>query len=152
NRVSSSDSKALSFIHELLLLRAPEKSGDSEKNLCREFVMRFQQLTGPVMAKGLEDTTFYKFNRLISLNEVGGNPDSFGNSVEDFHQYNASKAARWPHSLLATATHDTKRGEDVRARINVLSEFPDEWRSALSRWRDLNAAKKSRVNEKPAPD
>jgi (1->4)-alpha-D-glucan 1-alpha-D-glucosylmutase len=152
NRASPSDSQALSFIHELLLLHAPENSGGSEKNLCREFVMRFQQLTGPLMAKGLEDTTFYKFNRLISLNEVGGNPDSFGNSVDDFHQYNASRAARWPHSLLATATHDTKRGEDVRARINVLSEFPDEWRSALSRWSELNTAKKSLVNEKPAPD
>src|SRR5262249_30817221 len=73
-------------------------------------------------------------------------------SVDDFHRHNSAKAKRWPHSLLATATHDTKRGEDVRARINVLSEIPDEWRSALSRWRDLNAAKKSIVSDKPAPD
>jgi (1->4)-alpha-D-glucan 1-alpha-D-glucosylmutase len=148
---ASSDLEALRFIHDLLLLRPPEKLGAAEKNLCREFVMRFQQLTGPVMAKGLEDTTFYNFNRLISLNEVGGNPDSFGNCVDDFHRHNLEKSNQWPHSLLATATHDTKRGEDVRARINVLSEFPHEWRSVLSRWRDLNAAKKSVVNEKPAP-
>jgi len=143
--------ESLRFIHDLLLLRVPEKLAAPEKKLCREFVMRFQQLTGPVMAKGLEDTTFYNFNRLISLNEVGGNPDSFGNSVEEFHRHNQLKSAQWPHSLLATSTHDTKRGEDVRARINVLSEVPDEWRSTLSRWRDLNAVKKSVVNGQPAP-
>jgi (1->4)-alpha-D-glucan 1-alpha-D-glucosylmutase len=113
--------------------------------------MRFQQLTGPVMAKGLEDTTFYNFNRLISVNEVGGNPDSFGNSVDDFHRYNLQKSAHWPHSMLATATHDTKRGEDVRARINVLSEFPEEWRGALNRWRELNSTRKSIANGVPAP-
>jgi (1->4)-alpha-D-glucan 1-alpha-D-glucosylmutase len=150
-RFSPSNVESLRLIHELLLLRVPEKLAAPEKKLCREFVMRFQQLTGPVMAKGLEDTTFYNFNRLISLNEVGGNPDSFGNSVEEFHRHNQLKSAQWPHSLLATSTHDTKRGEDVRARINVLSEVPDEWRSTLSRWRDLNAVKKSVVNGQPAP-
>jgi (1->4)-alpha-D-glucan 1-alpha-D-glucosylmutase len=147
---SPADSEALGFIHNLLLLRPPENLAAPEK-ICREFVMRFQQLTGPLMAKGLEDTTFYNFNRLISLNEVGGDPDSFGKSVDDFHRHNLEKAKGWPHSLLATATHDTKRGEDVRARINVLSELPDEWRSALSRWRDLNAARKTVVNGQPAP-
>jgi (1->4)-alpha-D-glucan 1-alpha-D-glucosylmutase len=148
---SRTGSEPLRFIHDLLLLRVPEKLSAPEKNLCREFVLRFQQLTGPVMAKGLEDTTFYNFNRLISLNEVGGHPDTFGTSVDDFHHHNSQKAAHWPHSLLATATHDTKRGEDVRARLNVLSEIPDEWRNALSRWRDLNAANKSVVNGQPAP-
>jgi (1->4)-alpha-D-glucan 1-alpha-D-glucosylmutase len=150
-RLPSSEKEALRFIHDLLLLTVPEELGTTEKNLCREFVMRFQQLTGPVMAKGLEDTTFYNFNRLISLNEVGGNPDTFGNGVNNFHKHNSQKAAQWPHSLLATATHDTKRGEDVRARINVLSELPDEWQSALSRWRDLNVSKKSVVDGQPAP-
>jgi len=150
-RFSPADLDSLRFIQNLLLLQVPEKLGASEKQFCREFVMRFQQLTGPVMAKGLEDTTFYNFNRLISLNEVGGDPDSFGNSVEDFHRHNLEKSGRWPHSLLATATHDTKRGEDVRARINVLSELPDEWRSALARWRDLNSAKKSVIDGQPAP-
>jgi (1->4)-alpha-D-glucan 1-alpha-D-glucosylmutase len=150
-RSSPSDAEPLRFIRDILLLQVPERLGLPEKNLCREFVMRFQQLTGPLMAKGLEDTTFYNFNRLISLNEVGGDPASFGESVEGFHRHNLEKSAQWPHSLLATATHDTKRGEDVRARINVLSELPDEWRSALARWRDLNAAKKSIVNGQPAP-
>jgi (1->4)-alpha-D-glucan 1-alpha-D-glucosylmutase len=150
-RSSPSNGDPLRFIYDLLLLRVPEKLHASEKKLCREFIMRFQQLTGPVMAKGLEDTTFYNFNRLISLNEVGGNPDSFGTSVDDFHWHNQAKYAQWPHSLLTTATHDTKRGEDVRARINVLSEIPDEWQSALARWRDLNASKKSVVNGQPAP-
>jgi (1->4)-alpha-D-glucan 1-alpha-D-glucosylmutase len=150
-RSSPANSDSLRFIHDLLVLRPPENVATAEKKLCREFVMRFQQLCGPVMAKGLEDTTFYNFNRLISLNEVGGNPDSFGNSVDDFHRHNSEKAARWPHSLLATATHDTKRGEDVRARINVLSEIPDEWRSTLWRWRELNASTKSIVNGQPAP-
>jgi (1->4)-alpha-D-glucan 1-alpha-D-glucosylmutase len=147
-----SNTEPLDLIHDLLLLHPPASLNKSAKVLCREFAMRFQQLTGPIMAKGLEDTAFYKFNRLVSLNEVGGDPDTFGNSVDDFHHHNSEKAARWPHSLLATATHDTKRGEDVRARINVLSEFPDEWQNAVTRWRDLNAAKKSVVNEKPAPD
>jgi len=144
--------ESLRFIRDLLLQRASEDLGESAKRQRREFVMKFQQLTGPLMAKGLEDTTFYNFNRLISLNEVGGNPDSFGNSVDDFHNHNLQKAARWPHSLLATATHDTKRGEDVRARINVLSEMPNEWRGALNRWQKLNASKKSLVHGQPAPD
>ena len=89
--------------------------------------MRFQQFTGPVMAKGVEDTTHYVYNRLLSLNEVGGRPDHFGCSLEEFHNFNTKRRKLWPDSLNATATHDTKRGEDVRARINVLSEMPDEW-------------------------
>jgi (1->4)-alpha-D-glucan 1-alpha-D-glucosylmutase len=149
-RLKGSD-KELLFIHDLLRLRVPARAGDAAKNMCREFVMRFQQLTGPVMAKGLEDTAFYNFNRLISLNEVGGNPDHFGNSVDDFHRQNIQKSDQWPHSLLATATHDTKRGEDVRARINVLSELPDEWQNAMSRWREINAAKKTMIDGQPAP-
>jgi (1->4)-alpha-D-glucan 1-alpha-D-glucosylmutase len=141
----------LCLIHDLLHLRTPKHLDDSAKHQCRQFVMRFQQLSGPLTAKGLEDTTFYNFNRLISLNEVGGNPGSFGNSIDSFHQHNLQKAARWPHSLLATATHDTKRGEDVRARINVLSEIPDEWEAALRRWQKLNADKKTVVNGEAAP-
>jgi (1->4)-alpha-D-glucan 1-alpha-D-glucosylmutase len=140
------------FINDLLLLRAPERLDDSSKRERREFVMKFQQLTGPLTAKALEDTTFYNFNRLISLNEVGGDPKSFGNSIAAFHEHNLRKAADWPHSLLATATHDTKRGEDVRARINVLSEIPDEWQCAIDRWKKLNAVHKSIVDGQPAPD
>src|SRR5205085_6480392 len=106
---------------------------------------------GPVTAKGVEDTAFYNFNRLVSLNEVGGDPDEFGISPDQFHQHNLSKARQWPHSLLATATHDTKRGEDVRSRINVLSEMPGAWREAITRWSRLNAGKKRLVNGQLAP-
>src|SRR5688500_7482100 len=91
------------------------------------FAMKLQQYTGPVQAKGLEDTAFYRYNVLLSLNEVGGEPSRFGRSVEEFHEANAARAATWPFEMLATATHDTKMGEDTRARLNVLSEMPDEW-------------------------
>src|SRR5882724_4802467 len=114
--------------------------------------MKFQQLTGPAMAKGLEDTAFYRFNRLISLNEVGGEPGKFGVSLEEIHETNRSAAEHWPHRMLASATHDTKRGEDVRARINVLSEMPAEWRKAVARWSQLNRNKKTLVGNAPAPD
>ncbi|MDB6124668.1 MAG: malto-oligosyltrehalose synthase [Pedosphaera sp.] len=145
------DHAILNFIKSLLLLRSPTDADDAGKKQSREFVMKFQQLTSPVMAKGLEDTTFYNFNRFVSLNEVGGSPEEFGTSVEKFHQYNLLKQEKWPHSMLSSSTHDTKRAEDVRARINVLSEIPDEWRSAVTRWSKLNADKKTMVNGSPAP-
>lgn len=118
----------------------------------RNVAMKLQQLTGPAMAKGLEDTAFYRFNRLVSLNEVGGEPDRFGITPEEFHAANARTARHWPHTLLASATHDTKRGEDVRARLNVLSEMPKEWRDAIARWSRLNEDKKTIVESAPAPD
>ncbi|HET9801043.1 MAG TPA: malto-oligosyltrehalose synthase, partial [Chthoniobacterales bacterium] len=115
-----------------------------------ELVMRFQQLTGPVMAKGVEDTAFYNFNRLISLNEVGGDPARFGRSVEEFHQACAKMQANAPLSMLASSTHDTKRSEDVRARIHLLSEIPDRWREAVLRWAKLNS--RHRRGEWPDPN
>jgi (1->4)-alpha-D-glucan 1-alpha-D-glucosylmutase len=142
----------LQFIEALLLLSPPADLDPDGRKLCRRFVMRFQQLTGPVMAKGFEDTAFYLFNRLISLNEVGGAPDAFGPDLESFHQHNRVRAERWPHSLLATATHDTKRGEDARARLNVLSELPEDWRNAALRWSRLNAGHKTPCAGRPAPD
>jgi (1->4)-alpha-D-glucan 1-alpha-D-glucosylmutase len=114
--------------------------------------MKFQQLTGPVMAKGLEDTAFYVYNRLTSLNEVGGDPSQFGLPVAEFHRQNAARLAEWPRALLASSTHDTKRSEDVRARIAVLSELPREWRAALNRWARFNRKLKTRVEGSPAPD
>ena len=114
--------------------------------------MRFQQFTGPVMAKGVEDTTHYVYNRLLSLNEVGGRPDHFGCSLEEFHDFNSKRRDLWPDSLNATATHDTKRGEDVRARINVLSEMPDEWLRKLRAWIKMNRGKKKRVRGLAVPD
>jgi (1->4)-alpha-D-glucan 1-alpha-D-glucosylmutase len=141
------NSQILRLLRSVLLLKHP---GARTVRL-RHFVMRFQQLTGPVTAKGLEDTAFYNYNRLISLNEVGGDPGTFGTSVTKFHEHNARIARNWPHTLLATATHDTKRGEDARARINVLSEFPSEWGEALERWSNLNVDKKTNVDGEPAP-
>ena len=120
------------FIEQTLLLNNLQDFHEKDRPALLEFVMKVQQITGPVTAKGVEDTAFYIFNRLVSLNEVGGNPAKFGVSVEQFHQKNIRRLRSWPHSLLATSTHDTKRGEDVRARINVLSEMPGEWKSASS--------------------
>jgi len=104
-----------------------------------EFVMRFQQFTGPVMAKGVEDSAFYCFNRLVSLNEVGGDPGLFGTSPKDFHRYCARVQKTRPHTMLASSTHDTKRSEDVRARISLLSEIPEAWEQAIARWSTVNA-------------
>ena len=125
------DSDLLEFLGNILLLR-------SRGELETELVMRFQQLTGPVMAKSVEDTAFYCFNRLVSLNEVGGDPGRFGISVDEFHACCGEAQARWPRAMLASSTHDTKRSEDVRARINLLSEIPERWRQAVERWSRLN--------------
>jgi (1->4)-alpha-D-glucan 1-alpha-D-glucosylmutase len=146
------DPEAFAFIESLLLLRTPPDLNEAGFQASRRFVMRFQQLTGPVMAKGLEDTAFYNFNRLISLNEVGGAPETFGTDLNTFHQQNRIRSENWPHNLLATATHDTKRGEDLRARLNVLSEIPEEWGEAVLKWKRLNADKKVSVNGQPAPN
>ncbi|HYO12129.1 MAG TPA: malto-oligosyltrehalose synthase [Thermoanaerobaculia bacterium] len=124
------------FFRDLLLLRV---RGEVES----ELVMRFQQLTGPAMAKGVEDTSFYNYNRLTSLNEVGGSPGCFGISVEDFHRDNAEAQARWPAAMLATSTHDTKRSEDVRVRLSLLSEIPERWGEAVRRWMSHNERHRS---------
>jgi (1->4)-alpha-D-glucan 1-alpha-D-glucosylmutase len=116
-----------------------------------KFVQKVQQTTGPVTAKAVEDTAFYIYNRLVSLNEVGGEPETFGVSVPAFHRLNAERLQRWPHSLLSTSTHDTKRSEDVRSRISALSELPREWGAALTRWSRLNRRHKHEVNGSPAP-
>jgi len=116
------------------------------------FSMKLQQYTGPVQAKGLEDTAFYRYNVLLSLNEVGGDPSRFGRSVEEFHHANRLRADNWPFEMLATATHDTKLGEDVRARLNVLSEIPDEWGREVSKWMRLAKKQRSLVEGEPAPD
>ena len=116
------------------------------------FAMKFQQYTGPVQAKGLEDTAFYRYNLLLSLNEVGGDPSRFGRSVSEFHEGNARRASEWPFEMLATATHDTKLGEDVRARLNVLSELPEEWGREASKWMRINKAHRSVIDGDPAPD
>ncbi|MBI2818624.1 MAG: malto-oligosyltrehalose synthase [Acidobacteria bacterium] len=117
-----------------------------------QFAMKFQQYTGPVQAKGLEDTAFYRHGVLVSLNEVGGDPARFGRSPDEFHRANLERLQSWPLSMLATSTHDTKRGEDARARLNVLSEIPREWRAMVFRWSRLNAGMRTLVEGSPAPD
>jgi len=148
-RSAAPDTSAFDFIRDALLLEA---DGPEEyRRLVAAFVMKFQQYTGPVMAKGMEDTALYRYNRLASLNEVGGEPERFGVSVNAFHHANADRMERWPHSMLASSTHDTKRGEDVRARINALSEIPAEWRAQLARWARLNRSRRRDVEGEPAP-
>jgi (1->4)-alpha-D-glucan 1-alpha-D-glucosylmutase len=122
------DPSVFDFLHRLLTtdLVAEPRSGFSRQAVAR-FAMRVQQYSGPVMAKGLEDTAFYRYNRFVALNEVGGHPDLFGVPLTAFHKANAQRAERWPQAMLSTATHDTKRGEDTRARLAVLAEIPDEW-------------------------
>jgi (1->4)-alpha-D-glucan 1-alpha-D-glucosylmutase len=140
------------FVRDTLLLRNLDDFQEGDRGHLMDFAMKFQQITGPVMAKGLEDTAFYIYNRLVSLNEVGGHPEHFGVSVEDFHARNQERRKDWPYSLLATSTHDTKRSEDVRARINVLSEIPGEWRATVNRWSRWNVPKKTLMDGHPAPD
>jgi (1->4)-alpha-D-glucan 1-alpha-D-glucosylmutase len=139
------------FIRDIVLLRNLDQFPAQERNSIIDWVMRFQQVTGPIMAKGIEDTAFYVYNRLLSLNEVGGYPDRFGTSVEEFHRQNLDRAARWPNTMLATATHDTKRSEDVRARINVLSELPQEWGQAVNEWLHLLKGALGLADGQPAP-
>ena len=140
------------FLKNVLLLNYPDDFGETDKMEWVDFVMRFQQVTGPVMAKGLEDTVFYVYNRLISLNEVGGDPEGFGTRLDAFHGQNIETAKSRPYSLITTSTHDTKRSEDVRARLNVLSEIPGEWHRCLSRWSRLNRKKKLVVHGWMVPD
>ena len=116
------------------------------------FTTRFQQLTAPVMAKGVEDTAFYRYFPLASLNEVGGDPSRFGIAAAEFHELNRIRRADWPYEMLATSTHDTKLGEDVRARVNVLSELPDELGREVSRWMRLNRDARPIVEGEPVPD
>ncbi|WP_342347744.1 malto-oligosyltrehalose synthase [uncultured Nitrospira sp.] len=138
------------FIRDLLL-RIPQNSPDLDWEVIRPFVMKFQQTTSPVTAKGVEDTAFYSYNRLTSLNEVGGEPQHFGVRLSTFHQYMQDRATQWPSCLSSTSTHDTKRSEDVRARINVLSEIPTEWRQHLKIWNRLNKKFKQPINDQLAP-
>ncbi|MEM5785797.1 MAG: malto-oligosyltrehalose synthase, partial [Syntrophobacteraceae bacterium] len=144
----------ISYLSKFLLLKYEDYLGEEEKAAWLRFVMRFQQFTGPLMAKGFEDTLLYVFNRLISLNEVGGEPFKFGVTLSEFHQYNKKRSEHWPHAMNATSTHDTKRGEDARARINVLSEIPGEWEERLKTWSALNARHKVVLNGAgvPAPN
>ncbi len=140
----------LNYIEKFLLLETGAEG--EEREAVAAFVMRFQQFTGPLMAKGVEDTALYVYNRLLSQNEVGGSPDSLGIRRSEFHRFNRLRAKLGPHSLNATSTHDSKRGEDARARINVLSEMPARWEEVLKRWSRLNRPFKHTARGKEMPD
>jgi (1->4)-alpha-D-glucan 1-alpha-D-glucosylmutase len=140
------------FLESVLLLEHPEGLDEAARAERLQFTLHFQQLTGPVDAKGYEDTALYRFYPLASLNEVGGDPASFGLAVQAFHAGNARRLEEWPHGLSATTTHDTKRSEDVRARINVLSEIPDEWERAIWRWHHLNEPLRLEIEGTEVPD
>ena len=150
-RHRAADATAFDFLRLVLLVRAPEDAQPLLRERYRAFAMKFQQFTSPVAAKGVEDTSFYNFNRLASLNEVGGDPDMFGITVSAFHGASADRAARWPHTMLATSTHDNKRSEDVRCRIDVISEMPAAWRLALRRWSRMNASHRRKVDAGAPP-
>jgi (1->4)-alpha-D-glucan 1-alpha-D-glucosylmutase len=140
------------FLRDVLVFRFPENLDAEARAAHTHFVLKFQQSTGPIMAKGLEDTVFYIYNRLAALNEVGGEPQQFGLSVEAFHERNLDRHRNWPDTLLATSTHDTKRSEDVRARMAAISEIPEIWRRSLQRWRTANRRWKRTINDREAPD
>jgi (1->4)-alpha-D-glucan 1-alpha-D-glucosylmutase len=138
------------FVRDLLLKQAdyiPEEERDEHLR----FVGKFQQVTSPVTAKGIEDTALYNYNRLVSLNEVGGEPDHFGIAPDALHDWLRTRAARWPHALSATSTHDTKRSEDVRARLNALSELPGAWKQATTRWARANRRGRATIDGQSYP-
>jgi (1->4)-alpha-D-glucan 1-alpha-D-glucosylmutase len=150
-RSTSIASMVLDFVERLLL----KQTTISEPGECEDrarFIGKFQQITAPVAAKGIEDTAFYVYNRLLSLNEVGFDPTRFGAEAGVVHDWMAERQRQWPGALSATSTHDTKRGEDVRARLNVLSEIPGAWKAAVTKWRALNRRFKVEVTGTPAPD
>lgn len=146
------DRACFDFVRDVLLLKDQDHLFPDQREARLAFVMRWQQFTGPIIAKGLEDTVLYVYNPLLSLNEVGGDPRPSAVPAHDFHGFVKHRQRHWPYSFNTTSTHDSKRAEDVRARINVLSEIPDGWRRHLHRWTRLNASKKRLVKGKPVPD
>ncbi len=151
-RSASIDASGFEFLGDVLTKRDPEGLSERERAERRDFILRFQELTGPVMAKGIEDTTFFRYIPLLSLNEVGGGPEPFGISVDEFHRSMGERARSAPASLSTTTTHDTKRSEDDRARLHVLSEIPAEWALAVAEWRILAAPLKTTLNDQAVPD
>ncbi|MGD9741898.1 MAG: malto-oligosyltrehalose synthase [Dongiaceae bacterium] len=145
------DIEVLDFVRSLLTTDIMTAASPYRPNEVLRFAMQFQQYTGPVMAKSCEDTAFYRYNRLIALNEVGGDPRSFGLSTAAFHQAIRDRAMQWPEAMLTTATHDTKRGEDARLRITALSELARPWRQAMPRWRRMNSRFVAGIEGEAAP-
>ncbi|MEJ1961521.1 MAG: malto-oligosyltrehalose synthase [Gammaproteobacteria bacterium] len=149
-RSPSTNIPLLDFVRSMLLADISAVAEPFQAQVLA-FARKFQQVTAPVTAKGVEDTALYRFTRLASLNEVGGEPESFGTSVRQFHTDAHNRARDWPHEMLSSSTHDTKRSEDVRARINVLSEMTANWRKSIQRWSRINRARRKIVDDFPAP-
>ena len=153
-RNGSTPAPVFDFLREILLLRGGDGGAPVygyRKQLY--FALKFQQLTGPVMAKGLEDTACYVYTRFISVNDVGGSPREFGIELDEFHRGNLKRFENWPQSMLTTSTHDTKRSEDVRMRLDVLSEMPRPWAAQVMRWRRINRTRKRALPDgRPVPD
>ncbi len=145
------DDGIFDFVKRLLLFQLPEDADDTYRRRVAVFAAKFQQLTSPVMAKALEDTCFYRHVSLLSLNEVGGDPRRFGLTPAAFHRLNELRLQYWPHSMLTTSTHDSKRSEDVRARLDVLSEIPLDWGARVTKWRRFNRAKRRRLDGRTVP-
>jgi (1->4)-alpha-D-glucan 1-alpha-D-glucosylmutase len=136
----AADEGIFEFLRDTLTMDLAKPGGPAHSApRLRRFALKVQQFTGPMMAKSLEDTTFYRYHRLLAFNEVGGDPSARALPVETFHKAMTMRAREWPHGMTATATHDTKRGEDARARLMTLAELPGEWTSAVARWKILNA-------------
>ena len=146
----AADPGVFGFIRSVLLNEVHSKDRQRRAEIL-DFAMRFQQFTAPVVAKGVEDTAFYRYHRLVALNEVGGDPRSFGVSLKAFHGASEDRAKHWPRTMLATTTHDTKRSEDARARLGVLSELASAWRLTLRRWSVVNRSARREVQGSPAP-
>jgi (1->4)-alpha-D-glucan 1-alpha-D-glucosylmutase len=146
------DPSVFDFLQQLLTtdLVAMPRSGFSRHSVLR-VAKKFQQLTGPVMAKAFEDTALFTYDRLLALNEIGSDPDQFGISISSFHKANAARSEEWPATMLSTSTHDTKRGEDVRARLAVLSELPDEWEQQVNAWSRILRARRGDLNGTAPP-
>ncbi len=142
------DEGAIDFIARIWRLGFDDPAARGE---ALTFASRLQQTTGPLMAKAVEDTLFFRYNRLIALNEVGGSPDAFGCTVNRFHEDMCARLARQPLGLIATSTHDTKRGEDARARLYALSEAPEDWAARVARWSELNAHLRTETADGRAP-
>ena len=145
------DPSVFDFLRDVLTLRLHEVASDEERRERCSFAMRFQQITGPVMAKGVEDGAFFTFTRLALLNEVGGRPDRFGTSIAEYHEANVARARDWPRAMIATSTHDSKRSEDVRAKLAVLTEAADLWRRKVYEWREEARRFRRSVDDADAP-
>ncbi len=151
-RSHAADLSVFDFLREVLLMRIAEGRSEEFREQVTRVALYLQQYTAPVTAKGVEDTAFYLYNRLVCLNEVGGDPAQFGVTVDEFHRANVQRLVHWPHGLICTTTHDTKRAEDVRLRIAVLSELPALWEEHVRAWATLNQPHKHRNEDRLLPD